>query len=81
MLKQPQVATKKATNVSINSHLLIDAKKLGINLSATLEQALREKVQTAKQRQWARDNKDALAFCNQAVEENGLFSDKYRPFG
>lgn len=38
-------AIKKASNLSINSDLLRQAKALNINLSATLEAALKVKVQ------------------------------------
>ena len=37
-------APKKATNLSLNSDLLKKSKALDINLSATLEQALKEKL-------------------------------------
>ena len=36
-------APKKATNLSLNSDLLKKTKALNINLSATLEQALKDK--------------------------------------
>ena len=36
-------ASKKPTNVSINAELLAKAKSLDINLSATLESALKNK--------------------------------------
>jgi len=81
MLRKVQLATKKASSARTNSHLLIDAKKLGINLCATLEQDVTQKVQIAKQDRWDRNNKDAIAFCNQEMEGNGLFFDKYRTFG
>lgn len=37
-------APKKPTNLSVNSDLLIKCKSMNINLSATLEQALSEKL-------------------------------------
>ena len=37
-------ASKKPTNVSINAELLAKAKSLDINLSATLESALKEQI-------------------------------------
>lgn len=35
---------RKATNVTVDARLLAKAKELGINLSALLEEALREEV-------------------------------------
>lgn len=73
-------APKKATNVSINSDLLEKARKLDINLSATLEQALAEKLRHEQRAQWLRENADAMAAYNQFVESNGTFSDSVRKF-
>lgn len=73
-------AHKKATNLSINNKLLFEARALKINLSATLEQALTEKIRKERQRQWLEDNQQAIRLCNDLVEENGLFADKHRMF-
>lgn len=71
---------KKATNLSINKELLTEARKLNINLSATLEHALGERVREEKRKQWVAENRAAIKACNDLVEKNGLFSDKYRAF-
>ena len=71
---------KKATNLSINKELLAEARNLKINLSATLEQALVEKVREEKQKKWLEENREAIQACNKLAEESGLFSDKYRVF-
>ena len=73
-------APKKAANLSINSDLLKAARECGINLSATLENALAEQVKRAKQRQWLEDNQTSIATYNNYVEENGVFSDGSRSF-
>ncbi len=73
-------APKKATNLSINKELLAEARNLNINLSATLEQALIEKVRQEKRRQWLEDNRVAIEACNELTEQSGLFSDKHRLF-
>lgn len=75
-----QSVSKKPTNVTINSELLASARELKINLSATLEQALAQEVARLKRQRWLDDNKDAIAACNEFVEKNGLFADKYRVF-
>jgi antitoxin CcdA len=71
---------KKATNVSINKDLLSEARDLKINLSATLEEALQNKVREKRRKQWLAENKEAINACNELAEKNGLFSDKYRVF-
>jgi len=72
--------TKKATNLSINKNLLAEARELKINLSATLEEALEEKVREQRRKQWLEENQQAIQACNELAEKNGLFSDKYRVF-
>ncbi len=73
-------APKKPTNVSINSDLLLKAKTLKINLSATLESALIELVNARQREMWKQENQDAIAAYNQFVEENGTFGDDVRAF-
>lgn len=71
-------APKKAANLSINKELLAEARSLGINLSATLEQALTERVRQERRNQWLRNNREAIEACNELAEQKGLFSDKHR---
>ena len=73
-------APKKPANVSINSDLLAQARACKINLSATLEQALAEKLAQVQREQWLRENQQAIADYNQLVEEQGVFSDGLRSF-
>lgn len=72
-------APKKATNLTINSSLLSQARSLKVNLSATLERALEEEVRNSKRKQWLEENKQAIENCNRLAED-GLFSDKHRGF-
>ena len=73
-------AAKKPTNLSINSELLAEARRLKINLSAMLEQALEVEVRNAQRKKWLADNKKAIDTCNELAEKQGLFSDKHRIF-
>ena len=75
-----ETASKKATNLSINSDLLSKAKKLKINLSATLEQALTDELRSTERDKWLKTNKRAIDSLNEFSEKNGLFSDSYRNF-
>jgi antitoxin CcdA len=71
-------APKKATNLSVNSDLLLKARGLKINLSATLENALAQQVRKAARKDWLIENKEAIRTLNDLAENNGLFSDLYR---
>lgn len=73
-------AAKKATNLTVNSDLLCQAKALGINISALLEQSLAERVKILKNEAWLRENTDAIAAYNNDVRINGTFGDQSRSF-
>lgn len=75
-----KTAKKKATNLSINSDLLKQAKDLNINLSSTLESTLEEKIREEKTKNWQEENKDFIEAYNKDVEENGIFGEEYRCF-
>ncbi|MBJ3593527.1 type II toxin-antitoxin system CcdA family antitoxin [Citrobacter sp. Marseille-Q6884] len=71
---------KKSVNVSLDPEILEEARKLKINLSAVLTEALIEKFRENKREEWLRDNKKSIEALNQWVEENGSFSDFQRTF-
>jgi antitoxin CcdA len=73
-------APKRPTNLTVNSDLLKVAKRLKINISATLEEALIRKVQQEKTDAWLTENKAAIEQYNEFIEENGVFSDGLRKF-
>jgi antitoxin CcdA len=73
-------APKKATNLSINSDLLKRTRSININLSATLERALKEQLAKAEAEKWKKENKNAIKAYNEFIEEHGCFSDEYRNF-
>lgn len=71
---------KKPTNLSLNKDLLVEARRLNINLSATLEKALAKEIQSLQRDEWLKNNKKSLEACNKLAEEKGLLSDSFRPF-
>ena len=73
-------APKKATNLSVNSDLLNQARSLNINLSSTFEAALKQVLAEQRQKQWKIENRAAVQAYNDFVEDNGCFSDEYRNF-
>ena len=78
-LYQPDVP-KRASNLSINSSLLEQARHYKINLSRLLETALIETLQEKKRQEWLEQNRTALEAYNQRIEERGVFSDGLRNF-
>ncbi len=73
-------APKKATNLSLNSELLAEAKRLNINLSATMEKALAQEVAVRLQAEWLAQNAESIQAYNELTEKHGLFSDQHRVF-
>ncbi len=71
-------APKKAVNLSLNSELIAEAKRLDINLSATMEKALEKEVRERRKTEWLEQNAEAINACNELTENHGLFSDSHR---
>jgi antitoxin CcdA len=73
-------APKKPANLSINADLLVKAREMDINLSATLEQALIEALRERRREAWRAENRAAIQTYNDRVEKHGVFSDGVRTF-
>ena len=73
-------AAKKASNLSINSDLLRQAKAFDINLSATLEAALKVKLKELQAQKWLDENRASIVAYNESVADDGVFSDGLRSF-
>ena len=71
---------KRAANLSVDAALLDKAKELKINLSQTLEEALRKKIKAQQAAQWLEENREALESSNEWVRKHGLPLAKYRQF-
>lgn len=73
-------APKKAANLSVNEDLLSKTRALNINLSATLEEALTQRLAEDEAARWVRENEAAIKTYNRFVEEHGCFGDEFRTF-
>ena len=71
---------KKAVNVSISADLLQAARASEINLSATLEAAVKHELRLLRRREWLQQNAAAIEAYNRDVEDHGTFSDGLRTF-
>jgi len=73
-------APRKAANLSVNSDLLNKTRALNINLSATLERALKEELAKREAAQWVEENRSAIRNYNEFVGQNGCFGEEFREF-
>ena len=78
MLGKPSPARKRPVNLSIDDGLLTEAKTYGVNVSATLETALREVIRKERWTRWRAENRASTEASNRELEKNGLWADDYR---
>ena len=71
---------KKATNLALNTEVLAEAKKLGINISKACDAFLESLVKQEKERLWKLENAKFINEYNQITDEEGLPLDKWRTF-
>jgi len=74
-------APKKATNLSLNSKVLEQARKLGINISQTVDVLLANEVKRRYWEEWNEHNKGAVTAYNDRVAARGLPLARYRSWG
>lgn len=73
-------AARRATNLSLNSNLVEQARALNINLSGAAEAGIAEAIAAEKARKWREENAEAIQSSNEYVEKYGLPLEKYRMF-
>jgi len=71
---------KKATNLTLNTEVLAEAKKLGINISKACDAFLESLEKQEKERIWKLENARFISEYNQITDEEGLPLDKWRTF-
>jgi antitoxin CcdA len=64
-------APKKATNISINSDLIRQAKEYKINLSKTLEHELDKLIRKKAEEAWLAETKEAAEAYNRRIDKVG----------
>jgi antitoxin CcdA len=60
----------------VDAEILVVAKDLGLNLSQTLEDALRTLTKEERVRRWQIENKESLDSYNALVERAGVFGEE-----
>ena len=73
-------ARKKAANLSVDSVLLEDAKRMKINLSQVFEAGLSAAMRQRRREEWLKSNRASLDAYNEHIEADGVFSDGQRSF-
>ncbi|MEA3030354.1 MAG: antitoxin CcdA [Sphingomonadales bacterium] len=63
---------RRATNISLNTGILAEAKALGINVSRACEGGLEAEIARIRRESWLAENKSALESSNAFAETNGL---------
>lgn len=71
---------RRATNVSLRSDLIDEARRLDINISRACERGLEAEVQRSLRDSWLEQNREAIDATNAWVEKNGLPLARYRHF-
>ena len=71
---------RRATNVSLDSEHLAEARELGINVSQACERGLIQTIAEARAARWLEENREAIESSNAWVREHGLPLAKYRMF-
>lgn len=71
-MNAPSNAPRKATNVSLDTSFVAEAKALGINISQACERGLIETVKEARAALWQEENREKIESWNEWVAENGL---------
>ncbi len=73
-------STRRATNVSLRSDLIEEARRLDINISQACESGLEASVAKSRAERWIEENREAIEYWNRYVDEHGLPLAQYRQF-
>lgn len=73
-------STRRATNITLPTHLLTEARSLGLNVSQACEQGLVAALAARRRENWLAENGDAIQSWNEHVETHGLPLAEYRAF-
>ena len=74
----PPPGRKRAVNVTVDEHVLADAKRLGLNISQVLEDELRKRVKEEEIRRFEEELREALDSHNRFIEKHGIFGEEFR---
>ena len=78
--KNPAMARRRATNLSIREDVLAAAKRYGISVSQVAENALKQAVADREHAAWLEENARAIDEYNERVDREGLLNEGLRRF-
>ena len=73
-------SNKSHTNLTLSADVLLEAKKLGINISKACDGFLRELIRQEKERRWKAEHSEFVSAFNAEIENVGLPLDQWRTF-
>jgi antitoxin CcdA len=73
-------SNKRHTNLTLSADVLLEAKKLGINISKACDGFLRELIRQEKERRWKAEHSEFVSAFNAEIENVGLPLDQWRTF-
>jgi antitoxin CcdA len=71
-VRDSSASFRRPTNLSLDSGLVAEAKRLGLNVSRACENGLAAEIAAERGRRWRAENEQALRSSNDFVDENGL---------
>lgn len=77
---QSENLIQRATNLTIDRALLIEARSYKINISRAAEIGIAQAISAAKSAQWKEENRPALQSSNAYALAHGLPLARYRQF-
>jgi antitoxin CcdA len=72
---------KRAVNLTLSTEAVDMAKKLGINMSKTVDAWFTQEMKRQYWEQWREENREAFAAYNARIAQEGLPLAKYRTWG
>jgi antitoxin CcdA len=79
-LRGRKASPKRAVNLTLSADAVDMAKKLGMNVSQTVDAWLVQEVKRRYWEQWREENREAFAAYNARIAQEGLPLEKYRTF-
>jgi antitoxin CcdA len=73
-------AGRRSTSLTLDRHLLDEAKALGVNVSRAAEQGVALAIRAAQARRWREENARAIEDYNRFVAASGVPLSGFRKF-
>ncbi len=68
-----EISRKKPISVTVDEKTFLEARALGLNISATMDAALKAELKKIKETQWKEENALAAQAYNSRISQEGLW--------